>query len=479
MIFQFTRRADGTYYIPFSTEAIKDIFGCSPEDVRDDFSPIAKVIFPGDVEKVMTSIDSSARNMTVWQIEYRVQVPGRPLKWVLGQSSPEKLPDGSITWHGFNMDITDRKKAEKDLRESEEKYRALFDSANDSIFLMDQHIFVDCNQKALEFFGCAKEQIVGQPPYRFSPEFQPDGRKSDEKALEKINAALGGKPQSFEWTHCRYDGTAFEAEVSLNAFNDKDKLYIQAICRDITERKKAEEEIIRLNETLEQRVHERTAELEAFSYSVSHDLRAPLRTVDGFSQALLEDYEDKFDAQGRDYLNRIRSGAKLMGELIEDMLTLSRITRTDMDVAKINLSHLAVSEINDLQKTQPERNVRIKIAGGIEDSADPRLMRIVFENLLGNAWKFTGKKADAEIEFGVKMENRKKIYFIRDNGAGFDMAYADRIFAPFQRLHDIEEYPGTGVGLATVRRIISRHGGKVWAEGQVDQGACFYFTLNE
>ena len=226
-------------------------------------------------------------------------------------------------------------------------------------------------------------------------------------------------------------------------------------------------------------MRERTIELEAFSYSVSHDLRAPLRAIDGFSQALLEDYENKLDTQGKDYLMRIRTSTRLMAELIEDLLKLSRVTRSEMDIVPVNLTRMARSIMDGLQKSQPQRLANIKIADSLEDSADPRLIRIVLENLLGNAWKFTGKKTIAEIEFKSIKKDKKKVYFIRDNGAGFDMEYGEKLFAPFQRLHNVEEYSGTGIGLATVKRIIIRHGGTVWAEGEPGQGATFYFTLHE
>ena len=383
-------------------------------------------------------------------------------------------------------DITERKQAEDELQQSEIKYRTLFESANDAIFLLDHDMFIDCNQKALEMFRCTREQIIGQPPYRFSPEVQPDGRNSTEQAQEKNNTVLKGQPQFFEWKHCRYDGTLFDAEISLNFISDMGKNYIQAICRDITERKQTEEYLKKYREHLEELVRERTIklessnkELEAFSYSASHDLRAPLRSIDGFSQALLEDCEDKLDMQGKDYLIRIRAATKRMADLIEDLLQLSRLTRTEMNIEKINLTRIARSVIDELQKSHPQRHVEIKIGDGLEDTADSRLMRITLENLLGNAWKFTEKQVKAVIEFGCTEEGGKKVYFIRDNGVGFDMAYVDKLFAPFQRLHNEEEFPGTGIGLALVRRIIHRHGGKVWTEGQTDKGATFYFSLNE
>jgi light-regulated signal transduction histidine kinase (bacteriophytochrome) len=255
---------------------------------------------------------------------------------------------------------------------------------------------------------------------------------------------------------------------------------------DITERKQTEEYLKKYREHLEELVREHTIkleatnkELEAFSYSASHDLRAPLRSIDGFSQALLEDCEDKLNIQGKDYLMRIRAATRRMADLIEDLLQLSRLTRTEMNIEKINLTQIARSVIDELQKSQPQRHVEIKIADCLEDIADSRLMRITLDNLLGNAWKFTQQQTKAVIEFGCTKEGGGKVYFIRDNGAGFDMAYVDKLFAPFQRLHTEEEFPGTGIGLALVRRIIHRHGGKVWTEGQTGKGATFYFSLHE
>ena len=240
------------------------------------------------------------------------------------------------------------------------------------------------------------------------------------------------------------------------------------------------------HDNLEQKVHERTQqlevaiqELEAFSYSVSHDLRAPLRSIDGFSQILLEEHSAQLDAQGQDYLRRVRLASQHMEQLINDMFKLSRVTRAEINIDKVNLTQIARSVINELQESKPQRHVDIRIADDLEDNADSRLMHIMLENLLGNAWKFTEKQSTAIIEFGFTKEGKKKIYFVRDNGAGFDMTYMDKLFTPFQRLHTAEEYPGTGIGLATVRRIIHRHGGNIWAEGQVGKGATFYFTLHE
>jgi signal transduction histidine kinase len=235
---------------------------------------------------------------------------------------------------------------------------------------------------------------------------------------------------------------------------------------------------------LEERVIERTTqlevankELESFSYSVSHDLRAPLRSIDGFSQALFEDYGDKLDAQGRSDLQRVRAATQRMAQLIDDMLNLSRVSRGEMRREIVDLSSMVRNIAEELKAAEPDRKVDVAIADGIQAEGDVRLLRVLVENLLRNAWKFTGKKPAAKIEFGISQNNGKPVYFVRDDGAGFDMAYAGKLFGAFQRLHAMTEFNGTGVGLATVQRIVDRHGGKVWAEGKVDQGATFYFTL--
>jgi light-regulated signal transduction histidine kinase (bacteriophytochrome) len=217
--------------------------------------------------------------------------------------------------------------------------------------------------------------------------------------------------------------------------------------------------------------------LEAFSYSVSHDLRAPLRSVDGFSQALLEDYGELLPPDGRNFLDRIRNSAQRMAQLIDDLLDLARVTRVLLKSMPVDLTKLAENVTAELQRTYPERNVKLKIAPNLKVRGDPQLLQVVLENFLSNAWKFTSKQEGAEIEFGSKQEKDETIYFVRDNGAGFDMTYASKLFGAFQRLHAMTEFPGTGVGLATVQRIIHRHGGRVWAESAVGQGATFFFTL--
>jgi signal transduction histidine kinase len=268
-------------------------------------------------------------------------------------------------------------------------------------------------------------------------------------------------------------GSTAETSVLVDAFND--------MLAQIQERDK---ELREAHDELEQRVRDRTAELaaankelEAFSYSVSHDLRAPLRSIDGFSLALIEDYGTKLDDGGKDYLRRVRAASQRMSQLIDDMLNLARVTRRSMQRETVDLSSLAKSIARDLSTEEPDRQVEFSIAEGLTADADSGLMKIAMQNLIGNAWKYTSAHDRARIEFGRTDQNGHSAYFVKDDGAGFDPRYVERLFGAFQRLHAATQFPGTGIGLATVQRIIHRHGGQVWAEGGVERGATFYFTL--
>jgi light-regulated signal transduction histidine kinase (bacteriophytochrome) len=292
--------------------------------------------------------------------------------------------------------------------------------------------------------------------------------------IKDFECQMRRKDGSIFWA--RYDGQFTKTEDGTPCF--------QGFVIDITDRKEAEEEIKSLNVELEQRVIARTTqleaankELEAFSYSVSHDLRAPLRTIDGFSKALLEEYQEKLDDTGKSFLDRVRKATQRMGLLIDDMLKLSRITQAEIKRGAVDLSGM-VREITEAhQKSNPDRAVDVTIQDGVMVQGDQYLIKIAMENLVGNAFKFTGKEAHPRIEFGAVNKDGETCYFIGDNGAGFDMTYVGKLFGAFHRLHASDEFPGTGVGLATVQRIIHRHGGQVWAEGEVGKGATFYFTL--
>jgi PAS domain S-box-containing protein len=272
------------------------------------------------------------------------------------------------------------------------------------------------------------------------------------------------------------------SDLLANAINNA-RLY-NRLQRELAVRKQAEAEVRKLNAELEMRVEERTAELkaanqelEAFSYSVSHDLRAPLRAMDGFSRILARQYENLLDDDGRHLLNRVRQNAEQMAELIDDMLRLSRITRADLRITRVDLTGMAREILESMQSAEPDRSVEIRVTSGLRVNADEHLLRVALENLLGNAWKFTSKTVNASIEVGVEVVGNDPVFFIRDNGVGFNMEYANKLFGPFQRLHTVEEFPGTGIGLAIVQRIFNRHGGRIWAESRLGEGATFHFTL--
>jgi PAS domain S-box-containing protein len=330
--------------------------------------------------------------------------------------------------------------------------------------------------------GYEPEEMLGKTPFDFMPP------EEDQRVAKILDSYLSARQPlvNLENTNRRRDGSLVVLETSGSPYYDTqgELMGYRGIDRDITERKRIEEEIRNLNVELEQRVRERTAqleitnkELEAFSYSVSHDLRAPLRGIDGWSQALLEDYYDRLDEQGRQYIDRVRSETQRMGHLIDDMLQLSRLTRAEMVKEQVDLSALAQTIVERLKLDDPQRQVDFNIQAGVTAEGDSHLLEAALVNLLGNAFKFTAKRSDARIEFGQTESQGQRVFFVRDNGAGFDMAYSQKLFGAFQRMHKTSEFPGTGVGLATVQRIVHRHGGRVWAEAEVGHGATFYFTL--
>jgi PAS domain S-box-containing protein len=384
-----------------------------------------------------------------------------------------------LTFRGKNArlvvatDITEQKKATDALKQSEEMFRLIVSNVKDyAIIVLDPegHV-ISWNGGAQRIKGYAAEEIVGK---HFSVFYPREDIALGKPIMELKSAREEGRFEDDSW-RIRKDGSRFWANVVVTPLRDNAGLLrgFVKITRDVTEKRKAEQEIIQRSLELEAA----NKELETFSYSVSHDLRAPLRGIDGFSQALQEDYQQQLDSTAKDYLQRICTATRRMGELIDDLLNLARVTRAEIYRERIDLSKLAGEVAQEIQSQEPARSVALNIAAGLEAEGDSRLLRVALQNLIGNAWKFTSKREKAQIEFGAQGVNGGEAYFVRDNGAGFEQSYASRLFGAFQRLHTAREFPGTGIGLATVQRIIRRHGGTVWAEGTVNQGATVYFTL--
>lgn len=363
-------------------------------------------------------------------------------------------------------DITERKKADQQRA----SLAAIVDASADAIIgKTTAGEITSWNRGAERIFGYLAHEAIGKSIGLIIPE-----EHSDEE--QKILQALGaGETLHFDSVRRRKDGTHIDVSVTASPVLDRagKVIGIAKVARDITERRQIEAALVRAKDAAEAAGRE----LEAFSYSVAHDLRAPLRGMNGFSQILLEDYRDKLDAEGVDCLQEIHANAKNMGGLIDALLSLSRTTRTDLIPARVDLTGLLRCSAADLAARDLERTVHVVIEEGVVVHMDPVLTRVLFDNLLGNAWKFTAKVASARIEVGTTSKDGIRAVFVRDNGAGFEMAHAHKLFAPFQRLHTVSEFAGTGIGLATVQRIAHRHGARLWAEGKVDAGATFYLGL--
>jgi PAS domain S-box-containing protein len=489
-------RPDGTTSFPYGAERLAPLYDMTVEELETDASRIPDRIHPDDLAATQKALEKSRSEMTPWHGEYRLLHSRRGVVWLEGHSVPTLESDGSVVWHGAIADVTARKQAEQELRQSRAQLAAVIDNLSEGLVTcsLDGEL-MNFNRVALSMYGFESLEEARLPLPEFLSKFQVRTVTGEPVSVE-----------NFPLPRILREGAISKLELKVKRVDkgwDKVFLYGGSLVRDdrghpflamvlvsdVTERRRTEEEIRRLNLELEDRVARRTRELEAanreleaFCYSISHDLRAPLRSMDGFSQALIEDYAAELPDEAQRFLRTIRGSARRMSQLIDDLLNFSRLGRRPLKRAPIDTQRLVRECLAELGQALPSETRAAEISVGAMPSCngDPSLVRQVFLNLLSNALKYSRQARPARIEIGSREDpSGRVVYFVRDNGTGFDMAYAHRLFVVFQRLHREEDFEGTGVGLAIVKRIVTRHGGQVWAESAPGHGATFSFTLGE
>ncbi|MBE7422117.1 MAG: PAS domain S-box protein [Zoogloeaceae bacterium] len=480
--------------VAFFSRRFQEMLGYDDEAEFHERFAFRTALHEEDRAQAIAALDRAVADGTPFDASYRLRCRDGSFRWFRGRGQAARDESGrTVRFSGALSDIHAQKIAEQDIRELlAEQHRILVALREEkdlsdallaslpggfSLFDADMHL-LRWNRHFEIASGYSPDALANMSVCDFfaEPELL---RHASRVALERNIVTHG------EATLKTADGRLIPHLLYAAPIRRGERKLLVGLALDISERKRAEAEIRRLNESLELRVAERTAELaaanrelEAFSYSVSHDLTAPLRAIDGFSRMVEEDYTAAIDARGKGYIARIRAGTHRMQQIIDDMLALSRITRRDMKPEAVDLSVLVGDILNELKQLHPQRAVDTRIAAGLRATGDASLLRIALENLLRNAWKFTGRQKTASITFDVLHKEGRTVYFVRDNGAGFDMQYAGKLFGPFQRMHGVQEFEGTGIGLAIVQRVIQRHGGRIWAEAAPGEGATFYFTLS-
>ena len=471
--------ADGRLY--WSDELYR-IFGFEPQEFEPTFESFLSRVHPDDLGTIRQGLTAAQESNTPFEFEFRILLSDGRTRYLRASGVVECDVEGNLQrTAGTVQDITVQKLALKALEESERKYRAVLEYASDGIIIAStEGVVLDVNRRIQTLLGYSRDELRGMHVSEIHP---PEIAEKHRIAFANIRERGAVVTERLV---LRKDGTPLPVEIAGTLITFDSQQLILGIFRDISERKRNEAELRQYRDHLEQLVEQRTAELaalneelEAFSYSVSHDLQAPLRAIKGFSTALLEDCGQELDTTCRAYLERINSASGRMGCLIDDLLHLSYTAKTDMQCETISLSAVVLDLLQELRAADPERQVHAVVADGVVANCDPSLIRSLLQNLLSNAWKFTRTRDQAVIEFGVATGENKPVYFVRDNGIGFRMNHTRDLFKPFYRLHGPADYEGSGIGLATVQRIVHRHGGQVWAESEPERSATFYFTLGQ
>ncbi|WP_224983825.1 PAS domain-containing sensor histidine kinase [Geomonas agri] len=495
------------------SEGLWKLYGLSPRSCKPSYDSWRRAVHPEDRDRIEQTVREAVRSRGEIEVEWRVWDQEESERWLLSRGRPltedgpiyigvvfdiseQKMVERELLQYRRHLEalveqrtreleernaallkeVSERKKTEEALRRSESRYRDLFENSMDAILVAGPNgTILAANGAACDMFGMTEAEFRarGRKPLIHPEERRLMGFLRERAVLGKVRREL---------TCLRKDGTPFIAEISSVLLDDSGGSFVNL--RDISERKRHEEKITALNAGLDQRVRERTAELEeaireqeAFSYSVSHDLRAPLRHINSYSSMIEEDYGEQLCAEARTYLHRIQGASSRMGSMIDQLLELSRMSRATMVFDSVDLSELVRQALRMFRETEPQREVEAVVQEQVMAWGDRSLLRQLIENLIGNAWKYTAKKEQARIEFGTCEKEGEQVIFVQDNGAGFDMAYRHKLFRAFERLHGSAEFDGAGIGLATSHRIVKRHGGRIWAEGKVGEGATFYFTI--
>ncbi|HUG10488.1 MAG TPA: PAS domain S-box protein [Opitutaceae bacterium] len=480
----FTALLDDKNTFTFISPQVRTMLGFTVEEWIDSPGLWLEQMHPEDRSQAANALFGKKEGPV--RCEYRLLRKDGGIRRVVTEAATLRGEAGGESHlHGLIFDVTEMRRTEAALEQLNRRYEAVVNSLDGIVWELDvatfRHTLV--SDQAERVLGFRSEDWLRESGFWMRHVHPDDSHKAmahykeviQTRTTKAVDYRLLGHAGRTVWVHDAVSPVVVGDRVTK----------LRGVMMDVSERKHFELELSRLNEELEKRVGKRTSELEAvvdelrsFSYSVSHDLRSPLRAIQGFGLALDREYRDRLDETGRDYLHRILGSADRMTKLIEDLITLSRVTHIEMRTEPLDLTRIAGEVVADLRTSEPLRRVEMKIAPNLIAAGDARLVRVMLENLLGNAWKFTSRKLQASVEFAaLEQRSGKTVFFVRDDGAGFDQEFASKLFMPFQRLHRVTEFPGTGIGLATVARILGRHGGRIWAEGREGSGATFYFEL--